>query len=52
MKIRNIKVSGMKQTRNVACTKRRAYRILQGKNKSKRTLGRTERRGSELQNWP
>jgi len=38
MKIKNIKLSGMKQTRNVARTKRRAYRILQGKNEIKEHL--------------
>lgn len=33
MKIRNIKLSGMKQTRNVAHVERRAYRIFQEKKK-------------------
>jgi len=33
MNNKNIKISGKKRTRNVARTKRRAYRILQGKTK-------------------
>jgi hypothetical protein len=38
VKIRNIKLSGMKQTRNGARTKIRAYKILQGKKKVREHL--------------